>query len=240
MLLTERLNRISYTCLASTLLYITNSRRVCSFGLISTQLFSLDAAPLSAQSSPSPSSSSTRQPPLDNDQATREFIDFLKPLKYGREIFKQCRAFTESMAYKRVSFVGRIALKWNWTFYVFGAGNKYLLFNRWTTVKCKCLFYVCLPDSPLPALNSCPFQSRNSLIFWEGTAVTWLKFVLFFYPTHFDNISDRHFPLFSYLLELTSDAWISNFQMRKWSSCVTTPLFQGFNVVKTRELRRQS
>lgn len=60
-----------------------------------------DAAPLSAQSSPSPSSSATRQPPLDNDQATREFIDFLKPLKYGREIFKQCRAFTESMAYKR-------------------------------------------------------------------------------------------------------------------------------------------
>lgn len=108
MWLTERLNGIPYARLASTLLYITNSSRVCSFGLISTQFFSLDAAPLSAQSSPSPSSSATRPPSVDNDQATREFIDFLKPLKYGREIFKQCRAFTESMAYKRVSFVGRI------------------------------------------------------------------------------------------------------------------------------------
>uniref|UniRef100_A0A3Q4GD00 RAB guanine nucleotide exchange factor (GEF) 1, like n=1 Tax=Neolamprologus brichardi TaxID=32507 RepID=A0A3Q4GD00_NEOBR len=36
-----------------------------------------------------------------NDIATREFIDFLKPLKSGREIFKQCRAFTETMVYKR-------------------------------------------------------------------------------------------------------------------------------------------
>lgn len=40
---------------------------------------------------------------MDSDHATREFIDFLKPLKSGREIFKQCRAFTESMVYKRVS-----------------------------------------------------------------------------------------------------------------------------------------
>lgn len=210
MLLTERLNRISYTCLASTLLYITNSRRVCSFGLISSQLFSLDA-PLSAQSSPSPSSSSTRQPPLDNDQATREFIDFLKPLKYGREIFKQCRAFTESMAYKRVSFVGRIALKWNWTFYVFGAGNNYLLFNRWTTVKCKCLFYVCLPDSPLPALNSCPFQSRNSLIFWEGTAVTWLKVFFFFLPHSLWQYFRPPFPVI--FISTWVDQWRMNFKL---------------------------
>lgn len=231
MLLTERLNRISYTCLASTLLYITNSRRACSFGLISSQLFSLDAAPLSAQSSPSPSSSSTRQPPLDNDQATREFIDFLKPLKYGREIFKQCRAFTESMAYKRVSFVGKIALKWNWTFYVFGAGN--CLLNRWTTVKCKCLFYVCLPDSPLPALNSCPFQSRNSLIFWEGTAVTWLKVFFFFFTpltlTIFQTAISRYFHIYL--------SWpvTHEFQTSKWGSEVVVsppPCFRGLMWLK--------
>lgn len=209
MLLTERLNRISFTCLASTLLYITNSRRVCGFGLISTQLFSLDAAPLSAQSSPSPSSSSTRQPPLDNDQATREFIDFLKPLKYGREIFKQCRAFTESMAYKRVSFVGRIALKWNWTFYVFGAGNNYLLFNRWTPVK-----------------------SRNSLIFWEGTAVTWLKDVFFFTPltlTIFQTAISRYFHIYL--------SWpvTHDFQTSKWGSEVVVsppPCFRGLMWLK--------
>ncbi|KAF7658596.1 hypothetical protein LDENG_00010400 [Lucifuga dentata] len=60
-----------------------------------------DAAAFDSQSSPSPSSSSSRQPSVDTDHATREFIDFLKPLKSGREIFKQCRAFTESMVYKR-------------------------------------------------------------------------------------------------------------------------------------------
>lgn len=60
-----------------------------------------DAAPFDTQSSPSPSSSTTRHSSVDSDQATREFIDFLKPLKPGREIFKQCRAFTESMVYKR-------------------------------------------------------------------------------------------------------------------------------------------
>ncbi|XP_061684010.1 RAB guanine nucleotide exchange factor (GEF) 1, like [Syngnathoides biaculeatus] len=60
------------------------------------------ATPLDAQSS-SPSSSCTASRPssADTDHATREFIDFLRPLKYGRQIFKQCRAFTESMAYKR-------------------------------------------------------------------------------------------------------------------------------------------
>ncbi|MEQ2173104.1 hypothetical protein GOODEAATRI_028360 [Goodea atripinnis] len=50
-------------------------------------------------------SKSSRQSTLDSDRAAREFIDFLKPVKSGREIFKQCRAFTESMVYKRVSFV---------------------------------------------------------------------------------------------------------------------------------------
>ncbi|KAL2095924.1 hypothetical protein ACEWY4_008072 [Coilia grayii] len=39
---------------------------------------------------------------METDQATHEFINFLKTLqKPGREIFKQCRAFTETMAYKR-------------------------------------------------------------------------------------------------------------------------------------------
>ncbi|KAG8001965.1 Rab5 GDP/GTP exchange factor [Nibea albiflora] len=60
-----------------------------------------DASPFDAQSSPSPSSSASRHSSVDSDHATREFIDFLKPLKSGREIFKQCRAFTESMVYKR-------------------------------------------------------------------------------------------------------------------------------------------
>ncbi|XP_054650075.1 rab5 GDP/GTP exchange factor-like [Dunckerocampus dactyliophorus] len=58
------------------------------------------AAPSDAQSSPISSSTANRLS-VDTDHATREFIDFLKPLKYGRQIFKQCRAFTESMAYKR-------------------------------------------------------------------------------------------------------------------------------------------
>ncbi|KAG7270278.1 hypothetical protein CRUP_037502 [Coryphaenoides rupestris] len=46
----------------------------------------------------SPRSSGSRHVAVDTDQ---EFIDFLKPLRPGREIFKQCRAFTESMVYKR-------------------------------------------------------------------------------------------------------------------------------------------
>ncbi|XP_029922800.1 RAB guanine nucleotide exchange factor (GEF) 1, like [Myripristis murdjan] len=61
-----------------------------------------DSGPFESQSTPSPSSSSSaNRPTVDTDRATREFIDFLKPLKHGREIFKQCRAFTESMAYKK-------------------------------------------------------------------------------------------------------------------------------------------
>ncbi|XP_019729798.1 RAB guanine nucleotide exchange factor (GEF) 1, like [Hippocampus comes] len=58
-------------------------------------------APLDSQSSPSSCSTANRPSSADTDLATREFIDFLKPLKYGRQIFRQCRAFTESMAYKR-------------------------------------------------------------------------------------------------------------------------------------------
>ncbi|XP_020358696.1 RAB guanine nucleotide exchange factor (GEF) 1, like isoform X2 [Oncorhynchus kisutch] len=57
-----------------------------------------DSVPGEAQSTPSPSVS---RKPLETDRTTREFIDFLKTLKPGREIFKQCQAFTESMACKR-------------------------------------------------------------------------------------------------------------------------------------------
>lgn len=63
-----------------------------------------DAGAADAQSTPSSSSSASRQPFPDSDRATQEFIDFLKSVKSGREIFKQCRAFTEGMVYKRVSF----------------------------------------------------------------------------------------------------------------------------------------
>lgn len=61
------------------------------------------------QASQSPSSSASRHS-VDSEHATREFIDFLKTLKSGREIFKQCRAFTESMVYKRVSENGIVLL----------------------------------------------------------------------------------------------------------------------------------
>lgn len=76
---------------------------MCSLNYINVPCLPPDAAPLDTQSSPSPSSSASRHASVDSDHATREFIDFLKPLKSGREIFKQCRAFTETMVYKRVS-----------------------------------------------------------------------------------------------------------------------------------------
>lgn len=70
----------------------------------------LDVASQDVQASPSPSSSASRHYCVDSEHATREFIDFLKTLKSGREIFKQCRAFTESMVYKRVSGNGFVLL----------------------------------------------------------------------------------------------------------------------------------
>ncbi|XP_056139952.1 RAB guanine nucleotide exchange factor (GEF) 1, like [Lampris incognitus] len=60
-----------------------------------------DPVPSEPQSSPSSSYTVGRQSTVDADRATQEFIDFLKTLKPGRDIFKQCRAFTESMVYKR-------------------------------------------------------------------------------------------------------------------------------------------
>ncbi|XP_060730919.1 RAB guanine nucleotide exchange factor (GEF) 1, like [Tachysurus vachellii] len=54
-------------------------------------------------SQPPPTSTSINQQPVaESDQATRQFIDFLKTLhKPGRDIFKQCHAFCHSVAYKK-------------------------------------------------------------------------------------------------------------------------------------------
>uniref|UniRef100_A0A3B3SVK1 RAB guanine nucleotide exchange factor (GEF) 1 n=2 Tax=Paramormyrops kingsleyae TaxID=1676925 RepID=A0A3B3SVK1_9TELE len=49
-----------------------------------------------------PSPSISRQASAETDRVSRDFVDFLKNLqKPGRDIHKQCRAFTESMANKR-------------------------------------------------------------------------------------------------------------------------------------------
>ncbi|MCI4390604.1 hypothetical protein PGIGA_G00124530 [Pangasianodon gigas] len=53
-------------------------------------------------SQPAPTTSISQQPVADSDQATRQFIDFLKTLqKPGRDIFKQCHSFCYSIAYKK-------------------------------------------------------------------------------------------------------------------------------------------
>uniref|UniRef100_A0A3Q2Z001 RAB guanine nucleotide exchange factor (GEF) 1, like n=1 Tax=Hippocampus comes TaxID=109280 RepID=A0A3Q2Z001_HIPCM len=66
-----------------------------------TKFFTPSSKTPPKKGSPSSCSTANRPSSADTDLATREFIDFLKPLKYGRQIFRQCRAFTESMAYKR-------------------------------------------------------------------------------------------------------------------------------------------
>ncbi|KAL6467653.1 hypothetical protein MHYP_G00233300 [Metynnis hypsauchen] len=49
-----------------------------------------------------PTTSLSQQPVVESDQATRQFIDFLKTLqKPGREIFKQCHAFCQHVLYKK-------------------------------------------------------------------------------------------------------------------------------------------
>ncbi|KAL7851552.1 hypothetical protein AOLI_G00219080 [Acnodon oligacanthus] len=49
-----------------------------------------------------PTASLSQQPVVESDQATRQFIDFLKTLqKPGREIFKQCHAFCQHVLYKK-------------------------------------------------------------------------------------------------------------------------------------------
>lgn len=59
----------------------------------------------SVPSQPAPTTSISQQPVAEqSDQATRQFIDFLKTLqKPGRDIFKQCHSFCHSVAYKKVS-----------------------------------------------------------------------------------------------------------------------------------------
>lgn len=54
-------------------------------------------------SQPAPTTSISQQPVVEPDQATRQFIDFLKTVqKPGRDIFKQCHSFCHSVAYKKV------------------------------------------------------------------------------------------------------------------------------------------
>ncbi|KAK3513131.1 hypothetical protein QTP70_003769 [Hemibagrus guttatus] len=54
-------------------------------------------------SQPSPTTSINQQPVAESDQATRQFIDFLKTLqKPGRDIFKQCHSFCHSLTYRKV------------------------------------------------------------------------------------------------------------------------------------------
>ncbi|XP_072524613.1 RAB guanine nucleotide exchange factor (GEF) 1, like isoform X2 [Salminus brasiliensis] len=49
-----------------------------------------------------PTTSISQQPAAESDQATRQFIDFLKTLqKPGREIFKQCHGYCQHVAYKK-------------------------------------------------------------------------------------------------------------------------------------------
>ncbi|KAK3534785.1 hypothetical protein QTP86_024748 [Hemibagrus guttatus] len=53
-------------------------------------------------SQPSPTTSINQQPVAESDQATRQFIDFLKTLqKPGRDIFKQCHSFCHSLTYRK-------------------------------------------------------------------------------------------------------------------------------------------
>ncbi|XP_076837067.1 RAB guanine nucleotide exchange factor (GEF) 1, like isoform X2 [Brachyhypopomus gauderio] len=59
-----------------------------------------DATGAETQLDPAPSLS--QQPVMESDQATKNFIEFLKTLnKPGREIFKQCHSFYHSVAYKK-------------------------------------------------------------------------------------------------------------------------------------------
>ncbi|KAF7692761.1 hypothetical protein HF521_010371 [Silurus meridionalis] len=57
---------------------------------------------VSVPSQPAPTTSISKQPVVESDQASKQFIDFLKPMqKPGREIFTQCHAFVHSVAYKK-------------------------------------------------------------------------------------------------------------------------------------------
>lgn len=56
-----------------------------------------------AQTAVSQSSSLSRQPSAESDHVTQHFIDFLKPFQRpGYDIFKQCHAFAENVARKKV------------------------------------------------------------------------------------------------------------------------------------------
>lgn len=66
-------------------------------------LFVFSLSDVSVPSQPAPTTSISQQPVAESDQATRQFIDFLKTLqKPGRDIFKQCHSFCHTVAYKKV------------------------------------------------------------------------------------------------------------------------------------------
>ncbi len=55
------------------------------------------------KTSVSQSSSLSRQPGAERDHVTQHFIDFLKTFQRpGYDIFKQCHAFVENIAHKKV------------------------------------------------------------------------------------------------------------------------------------------
>uniref|UniRef100_A0A8C2GEX2 RAB guanine nucleotide exchange factor (GEF) 1, like n=1 Tax=Cyprinus carpio TaxID=7962 RepID=A0A8C2GEX2_CYPCA len=55
----------------------------------------------------SQSTSLSRQPSAERDHVTQHFIDFLKPFQRpGYDIFKQCHAFVENIAHKKVAVRG--------------------------------------------------------------------------------------------------------------------------------------
>ncbi|TRY89081.1 hypothetical protein DNTS_009803 [Danionella cerebrum] len=57
----------------------------------------------SSKTALSNSSSLVRQPSTESDQITQHFIEFLKPFQRpGYDTFKQCHAFTENIAHKKV------------------------------------------------------------------------------------------------------------------------------------------
>jgi len=62
--------------------------------------------PVDGQEGKTPSPSIRRQASMETDRVSKDFQEFLKHLRPGREIHKQCRAFIESMANKKVSGVG--------------------------------------------------------------------------------------------------------------------------------------
>lgn len=75
--------------------------KVSGFFSLHSKSSSKDVPATEDQFSPSTSSRAHQHPAEDSDLVTREFIDFLKPQKFGAKIFKHCRTFTGTMAHKQ-------------------------------------------------------------------------------------------------------------------------------------------